>query len=131
MLFKLKNIFQILFFQVCFLLFIFFITYFFYDSLTALSVLYGGISSILPSILFFLIFFFPFRQLKPKKIIKTFYIAGVVKIFSLILICVLMFKIGLSSPFGYFFSLCFIQLMFWIGCFLFLNEDISLYEYKS
>lgn len=131
MLFKFKNIFRILFFQICSLLFIFLITYFFYNLLTAMSVLYGGISSIFPSILFFLTFFFLSSEIKAKKIVNIFYIAGVIKIFSLIFICVLMFKIGLSSPIGYFFSLCFIQFMFWIGCFLFLNEDINLYEYKS
>lgn len=131
MLFKLKNIFQILFFQACSLLFIFFISYIFYDFLTALSVLYGGISSILPSMLFFFVFFFILKEYTPRKIVNAFYVAGIIKIFSLVLVCVLMFKIGLSSPVGYFFSLSFIQLMFWIGCFLFLNEDISLYEYKS
>lgn len=131
MLFKLKNIFKILFFQIFFLLFMFFLTCFFYNYLIALSVLYGGITSILPSIIFFIIFFFTLKDYTPKKIVNTFYIAGIMKIFFLIFMCALMFKIGLSSPVGYFFSLFLIQLMFWIGCFLFLNEDISLYEYKS
>ncbi len=131
MLFKLKNISKIIFFQSLILLFVFFLVYIFNDYKTALSVLYGGISSILPSIVFFIIFFFTLKDFTPKKIVNVFYIAGVMKIFSLIFMCVLMFKIGLFSPILYFFSLFFIQLMFWIGCFLFLNEDISLYEYKS
>ncbi|HFL8824123.1 MAG TPA: ATP synthase subunit I [Candidatus Azoamicus sp. OHIO1] len=129
--FRLRCILQILLFLSVFLVFLCIATYMKYDADVASSVLCGGITIVIPSFLFIVVFFFKDKKILPKSMVRIFYLAGMAKIISLILVCLVMFSfIGIASPIGYFVSLFFTQIMFWVGCLLFLSEDMNIYEFK-
>lgn len=126
--FKQKYIFKVLLLQFILLSILFIYIYIKYNFNMAISIFYGGIISIISSILFFVLFFFN-NKITPKVIVKNFYIAGIIKILSLILLCLVMFfHVQIASPICFFISLFFMQIMFWSGCILFFSEDVNLYE---
>ncbi|MDP2762980.1 MAG: ATP synthase subunit I [Enterobacteriaceae bacterium] len=129
--FRFKCILQVLLFLSVFLAFLCVATYIKYDTDVVSSVLCGGITIVIPSFLFIIVFFFKDKKTLPKGMVRIFYLAGIAKIISLILVCLVMFSfIGIASPIGYFISLFFTQIMFWVGCLLFFSEDMNIYEFK-
>lgn len=114
-----KCAFKIFSFLISILIMMYFFAYTQYNCDVANSFIFGGVTSIFSSGLFLIVFFFGNNK-SPRFIIRFFYLAGVLKIISLILICsFLFFYVGISSPIGYFISLFFIQIMFWVGLLFF------------
>jgi len=116
MLFKLGDILKVLVFQFFLLVIMFITVVVIYDLFVGFSVIYGGLTSIISSGLFAIIFFFKDTNSNSRSIVRKFYLAGMLKFFVLIFICVLIFSFVKVNSIGYFISLFFIQLMFWCGC---------------
>jgi len=128
MLFKLGNILKVLLSQFLLLMVIFIVVLLKYGLFVSVSIFYGGLTSILSSSLFIIIFTFKSVNNTPKHIVKKFYLAGMLKIITLILTCILIFNLAAVHPIGYFISLIFIQLTFWCSCLFFFNEDTGSHE---
>ncbi len=83
----------------------------------ALSGVFGGITSMFSSFLFFIVVFFNDKNSSPKFVVRRFYLAGLLKIVLLIVVFSILFSLGLQSPGCFFIFFFFMQLSFWFGCF--------------
>lgn len=116
---KINNFLILLFFNFSLLLFFSFFIYIYIGSKDTISSILGGITSIIPSFLFFYIYFFLIKDNSIRIIVRKFYISGLVKFISFIIFLLFSFFIGISNIFLFFIFLFFFQMIFWIECIYF------------
>jgi len=128
---NIKKIFFVTMLQLILLFLLALLIFFSFGYEFALSGIYGGITSIISSLLFLIVFFFNYKTLIPKIIVRKFYLAGLLKFILLILIFSMLFKFGIYSPLCFFIFLFLIQTSFWLLCSLFIfYGDMDSYERK-
>lgn len=119
---KINNGFNLFFLNFVFLLF-FSACFLFFGSFDyAISCFLGGLVSTLSSFLFFIIYFYSNKASSYKSILKRFYMAGIIKFLSFILLCLFAFLIGVSNIYIFLFCLFFFQFFIWCFFIFFLNR---------
>ncbi|HIH2762766.1 MAG TPA: hypothetical protein ACYCDA_00225 [Candidatus Azoamicus sp.] len=122
LIFKINNGFNLFFLIFVFLLF-FSACFLFFGSFDyAISCFLGGLVSTFSSFLFFIIYFYNNKTSSYEFIVKRFYIAGVIKFLSFILLCLCAFLIGISNIYIFLFCLFFFQIFIWLFFIFFLNR---------
>ncbi|CAB3976265.1 ATP synthase subunit I [Candidatus Azoamicus ciliaticola] len=121
LIFRIDNGFNLFFLNFIFLLFFSAFLLFFFNYNYAISCFLGGFVSILSSFLFFIIYFYNNKNSSYKSIIKRFYIAGIIKFLSFILLCLCSFLIGVGNIYIFLFCLFFFQFVIWFFFIFFFN----------
>ena len=110
-------------FQFLLVLFFALISTVFFSNKAGYSALFGGITFLLPNLIFVLLAFAHAGARQAKKVLRGFYAGEAIKLFLTVLLLVVFLKYGALSLTAYYISFSLLVVAQWLAPFFFYNND--------
>jgi ATP synthase protein I len=110
-------------FQLSLVLIVALISTVFFSNKTGYSALFGGLTFLLPNVVFVLMAFAHAGARQSKKVVRGFYAGEAIKLFLTVLLFVVFLKYGSLSLIAFYISFLLLVISQWLAPFFFYNND--------